>query len=191
MFVINDDKSIYATRGDIVFLSVSATDNGEKYIFKPGDVVKINVFGKKNTKDVVLEDAITVAAETEEVEIFLNGKQTKFGEPISKPKDYWYEIVLNPETNPQTIVGYDEEGPKIFRIYPEGNVDDISTDVEDYEHLAGIKRNIQGEFNILDLLQGESAYEIACRVDGFEGTEEEWLESLKAKVQINIWGDDD
>ena len=26
---------------------------------------------------------------------------------------------------------------------------------------------------------GESAYDIACRVNGFEGTEEEWLESLK------------
>ena len=179
MFVINEDKSIYVTRGDVAYISVSAIDKetGTKYKFKPGDVVKINVFGKKDTENVVLEDAVTVTAETEEVEIFLNGNQTKFGKAISKPTDYWYEVVLNPTTNPQTIIGYDEEGAKIFRLYPEGDIDDISTDIEDYEHLTGIKRYIQGEIDLLELLHGQSAYEIALQ-NGFEGTEQEWLESL-------------
>lgn len=35
--------------------------------------------------------------------------------------DYWYEVELNPETEAQTIIGYDEDGPKIFRLYPEGD----------------------------------------------------------------------
>lgn len=48
------------------------------------------------------------------------GDETKIGEYISKPKEYWYEIELNPETYPQTIIGYDEDGPKVLILYPEG-----------------------------------------------------------------------
>ena len=55
------------------------------------------------------------------MEIALEGYETKFGEVINKPKQYWYEVELNPETSPQTIIGYDEEGAKLFTIYPEGS----------------------------------------------------------------------
>jgi hypothetical protein len=47
----------------------------------------------------------------------------KIGDVISKHKDYWYEVVLNDDTLPQTIIGYDEDGAKLFRLFPEG--DDI------------------------------------------------------------------
>ncbi len=180
MFTIESDKTINVTRGDIAFITVTAKSTEENYKFKVGDVVKINVFGKKNCKNVVLEESVTVAAETEEVEIFLSGEKTKFGEAISKPKDYWYEIVLNPATNPQTIVGYDEDGAKIFRLYPEGDIDDISSDIEDYEHLTNIKRVIEGKIDLLKTLHGYSAYEIAL-INGFKGTEQEWLASLKGE----------
>lgn len=123
MFVLNDDKSIYATRGDIVFFSVSAEDDGKPYKFQAGDVVRIKVYGKKDAENVVLQKDFPVFENTEQVEIFLNKEDTKIGEVISKPKDYWYEVELNPETNPQTIIGYDEDGAKVFRLLPEG--DDI------------------------------------------------------------------
>ena len=61
-----------------------------------------------------------VASDTQSVEISLTMEDTKIGDIISKPEDYWYEIELNPETNPQTIVGYDEDGPKVFKLFPEG-----------------------------------------------------------------------
>lgn len=38
-----------------------------------------------------------------------------------------------------------------------------------------------GEYEELPVARGESAYEVAVR-NGFEGTEEEWLESLKAAI---------
>lgn len=123
MFSLNDDKSIHATRGDIVFFSVSAEDDGKPYKFQAGDVVRIKVYGKKDAENVVLQKDFPVFENTEQVEIFLNKEDTKIGEVISKPKDYWYEVELNPETNPQTIIGYDEDGPKVFRLLPEG--DDI------------------------------------------------------------------
>lgn len=40
---------------------------------------------------------------------------------------------------------------------------------------------LRGKINRLDELRGYSAYEIAL-IHGFKGTEEEWLESLKATV---------
>ncbi len=134
MFTLNDDLSIYATRGDIVFFSVSAEEDGKPYKFQAGDVVRIKIFGKKNAENVVLEKDFPVTEITEEVEIFLAEEDTKIGEVISKPKDYWYEIELNPYNNPQTIIGYDEDGAKVFKLFPEG--DDIPEFVPEPEDIA-------------------------------------------------------
>lgn len=112
--------SVYVTRGDIAALTVTADDNGENYKFQPGDVVRIKVFGKKECENVVLQKDFPVTAETEAVEIHLTEQDTKIGEVISKPKDYWYEIELNPESDPQTIIGYDDDGAKVFKLFPEG-----------------------------------------------------------------------
>ena len=120
MFQLNEDLSIYATRGDIVFFTVSAEEDGEKYTFKAGDVVRIKIYGKKNAESIVLEKDFPVTEDTEEVEILLTKEDTKIGDVISKPKDYWYEVELNPFTNPQTIIGYDEDGAKVFKLFPEG-----------------------------------------------------------------------
>jgi hypothetical protein len=122
MFTVNADKSIYATRGDVVFFGVKALENGEPYMFQPGDVVRFSVTEKKACDKVVLRKDFPVAEEVEMVNIALSGEETKFGEPISKPKDYWYEVELNPDTKPQTIIGYDEEtGAKIFKLFPESD----------------------------------------------------------------------
>ena len=131
MFTLNDDLSIYATRGDIVFFSVTAEEDGKPYKFQAGDVVRIKVFGKKDAENVVLQKDFPVTEVTEEVEIFLTEEDTKIGEVISKPKDYWYEVELNPGENPQTIIGYDEDGAKVFKLFPEG--DDIPEFVPDPE----------------------------------------------------------
>ena len=115
MFKVNEDLSIYVTRGDSIVLSVSA--EGHKY--QDGDVVRFKVFEKKDCENVVLQKDYGPISE-EEVEVILTGEDTKIGEYISKPKDYWYEIELNPDTDPKTIIGYDEKGPKVLKLFPEG-----------------------------------------------------------------------
>ena len=120
MFKVNNDLSIYVTRGDQIELGVCADFNGAAYKFKSGDIVRIKVFEKKGCDCVVLQQDFSAVAGEEIVYVTLTGEDTKIGEFISKPKDYWYEIELNPDTNPQTIVGYDEDGAKVFRLYPEG-----------------------------------------------------------------------
>ena len=134
MFVLNDDLSIYATRGDIVFFSVCADEDGVPHTFKAGDVVRIKVYGKKDAENVILQKDFPVTESTESVEIFLSEEDTKMGEVISKPKDYWYEVELNPYNNPQTIIGYDEDGAKVFKLFPEG--DDVPEFVPKPEDIA-------------------------------------------------------
>jgi hypothetical protein len=130
MYRINDDLSIYVTRGDIVLLSVSAEDkDGKPYTFVAGDVVRIKVFKKKKCTEVALEKDFPVTSVTQSVQIFLSGEDTKIGEVISKPVDYWYEVELNPYSEPQTIIGYDEDGAKVFKLFPEG----ADKELEEYE----------------------------------------------------------
>lgn len=120
MFQLNEDMSIYVTRGDAVFFTVSAEENGENYVFQIGDVLRVKVTDKKDCDKVALQKDFVVTEATENVDIILTGQDTKIGDVISKPKDYWYEIELNPFTNPQTIIGYGDDGAKIFKLFPEG-----------------------------------------------------------------------
>ncbi len=126
MFKINTDLSIEITRGDAVELIVTAQESGKNYVFKTGEIVRFKVFEKKGCDCVVLQKDFGVESDTEEVTIVLEEADTKIGELIHKPKDYWYEVELNPDTFPNTIIGYDAAGAKVFKLYPEGR--DLGTD---------------------------------------------------------------
>jgi hypothetical protein len=126
MFKINTDLSIEITRGDAVEFTVTAQDNGKTYVFQVGDIVRFRVFEKKGCECVVLQKDFAVDTAKEEVSIQLTEADTKIGDLINKPKDYWYEVELNPDTYPQTIIGYNEDGAKVFKLYPEGR--DLGSD---------------------------------------------------------------
>lgn len=120
MVIVSEDKTIQVTRGDTVVFTVSADIDGERVNFNPGDVVRFKVYEKKNANNVVLQKDFPIEAECEYVTITLTGAETKIGVVISKPVDYWYEVELNPFTEPQTIIGYDDHGAKVFKLFPEG-----------------------------------------------------------------------
>lgn len=131
MFVINEDQSIYLTRGDVLFFSVEIDETKTTDKFQAGDVVRFKAFEKKACENVVLQKDFEITEESTTVEIYLDKEDTKIGDVISKPVDYWYEIELNPDTVPHTIIGYDEDGPKILKLMPEGkdlpeNIDEIT-----------------------------------------------------------------
>ncbi len=117
-----EGTTIKVTRGDVGVISVNAkNDDGTDYTFRVGDVLRIKVFKNKDCGCVELQKDTIVEAEATEIDIRLTKEDTKIGDLISKPTTYWYEVELNPETNPQTIIGYDDvEGAKLFILYPEG-----------------------------------------------------------------------
>lgn len=189
MFVINEDKSVYVTRGDVCEIPV-------QHQFNAGDIVRIKITKKKDCESVVLQRDFDIQDETDSFVIFLSGDDTKLGKVISKPTDYWYEIELNPDAYPETIVGYDEDGAKIFRLYPEGK-DVDGEDIEVVGHktlqeLVDYALETAKESGAFDGEKGDpgddgdSAYEIAVE-HGFVGTEAEWLDSLKGKPGETIF----
>lgn len=120
MFKINEDLSIYVTRGDSVLFDVEASQGNEAYTFQQGDSVVFKVYGKRKATDVVIDKKFDVTSETTKVQVYLTEEETKIGNAISKPVDYWYEIALVNVGGTQTIIGYDDNGAKIFRLFPEG-----------------------------------------------------------------------
>lgn len=122
MFKINrTTKQIDITRGDIAAIEVTALNkDGSNYIFKVGDIVRFKVFKRMDCGCVEIKKEITITESTTKVTFNLTREDTRIGDVINKPVSYWYEVELNPETDPQTIIGYDTDGEKIFKIYPEG-----------------------------------------------------------------------
>ena len=141
MFAIHEDMTIYATRGDAVYFTAEKKVGDAKYKFQPEDVVRIKIFEKKNPEKVVLMKDFLVEAECTGVPIFLDRFETKIGEIIAKPVDYWYEVELNPDTVPDTFIGYNENGPAVFRLFPEGK-DVVEGDIPDPEENAAVTRMV-------------------------------------------------
>lgn len=141
MFVVHEDMTIYATRGDVVYFQAEKKVGESKYLFQPQDIVRIKVYEKKNCSKVVLVKDFVVEEESTSVNIFLEKNEMKFGEIISKPKDYWYELELNPDTFPDTFVGYNEDGPALFKLFPEGK-DVVEGEIPDPEEEAAVSRMV-------------------------------------------------
>lgn len=121
MFKIDETKPtrLLVTRGDRGSVYVTTTDlvTNTLYTFQVGDKVSFVVVPKNGySEGPVLRKDIMVLEETEEVEIPLTAQDTKIGDLIDKYEDYYYNVVLNDDI---TIIGSDEDGEKIFRLYPE------------------------------------------------------------------------
>ena len=121
MFEVDSDKTIHITRGDVGVIEISPKGSeGESYALNVGDVVRLKVVEKNDYSSVVMVKDTVVEDHNETIDIKLEKKDTKIGSIINKPVTYWYEIELNPDTEPQTIIGHDKEGAKAFILYPEG-----------------------------------------------------------------------
>lgn len=122
MFVIDEDKTIRLTRGDIASIDIEAVNqDGDSYTFKNGDVIRFKVTERKNCENIKLCKDIIVQSDTTTVNLSLSSDDTKLDDLINKPTKYWYEVELNPDSQPQTIIGYDQDGEKLLILYPEGS----------------------------------------------------------------------
>lgn len=135
MIAIGEDgKTIHLTRGDATSKSYNrlafnfpiynfGTGQEEYYEFQITDKIAFICFEKKGyTKEEILRKEYTLeeigyTEPTTVVEIPLTEEDTKKFPLTNKAQTYWYDIVLNDTT---TILGFDDEGAKLIRVYPEG-----------------------------------------------------------------------
>ena len=161
MFEIDTDKTISITRGDSGSF-VAPID----YALQPGDVLRLKVFRKKACEDVVLQKDFAIGEATETVTLELTEKDTRIGGIISKPVDYWYEIELNPDNNPKTLVGYDEDGAKIFKLYPEGR--DLEDDELTEEEVDTFRKYLDEFRNEINVYLEKEVAEMKGELEKFE-----------------------
>ncbi len=89
------------------------------YIFQDGETIQFGIYEKKKyDKNALLLKEVIVEEATSTVEFTITSQEMKIGKLINKPKDYWYEVTMD---GGQTLIGYDENGAKILRLYPEGS----------------------------------------------------------------------
>ena len=180
MFVQNEDHSIYVTRGDECDILID-------HAFKSGDVVRFKVTRKKDCNTVMLQRDFTVSGNANSFTIHLEGKETKLGEVISKPTDFWYEVELNPDTDPNTIIGYDEDGAKILRLYPEGkDVDGEDIEVVGSKTLQELVDYALAEAKASGEFKGDPGHTPSKGVDYW--TEED-IEEIKSGLNETVLGD--
>lgn len=116
-------ETIHLTRGDVASFDLGMKrSDGRDYEFQVGDVVRFKVFEAKRCDNVFLQKDFEITENTTKVTLFLEGSETRIGDLINKPVKYWYEVELNPETAPHTLIGYDISGEKSLILYPEGGV---------------------------------------------------------------------
>lgn len=179
MFVQNEDYSIYVTRGDSCDIVVD-------HSLKIGDVVRFKVTRKKDCNTVMLQRDF-VADKANTITIHLDGAETKLGEVISKPTDYWYEVELNPDTDPKTILGYDEEGAKILRLYPEGkDVDGDDIEVVGTKTLQELVDYALAEAKASGEFKGDPGH---TPIKGVDYWTEEDIEEIKSGLNETVLGD--
>lgn len=109
-----DGITLLVTRGDRGSVTIKLKAGNT---FKTGQEVALVVVKKKGyTDEPVLEKSVIIEQDTDTVQIPLESEDTKIGELINKKVDYWYNIVVDKD---QTIFGSDNDGEKIFRLFPE------------------------------------------------------------------------
>ena len=112
-----EPNQLVVNRGNMLSFGIRKKDGNS---FQAGDVVRMKVMEKNNVENVVIQKDFTIETDTEIMPIVLLSSDTKIGELINRPVDYWYEIELYPDTEyTQTLVGYKEE-PALFTLRPEG-----------------------------------------------------------------------
>lgn len=145
MYKIEEDtQTIKVNRGNdlpLYFTIPLEFDEDSKpiayYEFQTGDVINFGVYKKKHFNEApLIYKKVIVDVPTTEIDLSLTEEETKIGDIINKPKDYWYEVEYK-GTKLETVLGYDDDGAKIFRLYPEGSDlmidDDEIGDVTDGE----------------------------------------------------------
>lgn len=120
MFSIDNNKNISITWGDCGTIQLTARDNVE---FPAGSVLRLTVYGIQDPTEVTLQKDVTVAEASTTVAIDLLPEDTRFCDRSTVVQTYRYDITLNPDTAPQTLVGYEQQrGPKTFNVLPKGGV---------------------------------------------------------------------
>lgn len=110
------NKTFHVSRGDSGTVNLKLKNT----TFRVEDDVVFRIYEVQGLDEApIIEVHTSVEEESDTANIFLSGEDTNFGDLGNEIVDYWYEIAVNED---RTIIGFDESGAKIFKLYPTGYV---------------------------------------------------------------------
>lgn len=116
MLTINS-KEISLNKGDSGIIKINIMEGEESLILEATDNISLMIYKEENLdKEPLKVIKAMIDEENNVANITINEDTTSFVEEDNEPFNYWYQI----EFNDNVIIGYDKEGPKIFRVYPSG-----------------------------------------------------------------------
>lgn len=158
-----------------VKLNITLTDGGRPYKIAEG--CKAIFFGKKSDGTALMTDC-TIQGNTI-CYTFTKQTATALGEVKCEIRLYGQsELIL---TSPSFVIFV---APRVVK---DDDVLDSSDEVSALDNVFQIAADVENKLNSGEF-NGKSAYQLACD-NGFDGTEEEWLASLKGDAYILTDGD--
>ena len=125
MLRIENENEIHISRGDDFSIDfIIPLCGSQRYMFNVGDKLTFDVYEKKGyDKCSLLHKEVIIDKPIDVVTFDFTNEDTTIGELINKPVDYWYEIqyIDGAKGTTETVLGYDDDGEKIFKLYPEGS----------------------------------------------------------------------
>lgn len=121
MLKIDGNKTIHITRGDLGIFKINFTIPYSGYVLGPDSFVRLSVYEAGDLSNCIFYVDSYAGQTTNEIIMRIDPLDTLDNiEPINSPRTYWYEIEIDPGSNfyEKTPVGYDENGPKLFIVYP-------------------------------------------------------------------------
>ena len=112
------NNTFHVTRGDSGVITVKFKDG---LTLPEGSDVTFGVY-RKNELDTepVLWALQTISSNKTSVRLIIDSSDTfNMENPENGREEYWYELKIGPDN---TVLGYDETGPKIFYLYPSGKI---------------------------------------------------------------------
>ena len=115
------NKTIHLNRGDSANIQVACNNS----VFEADQKLCLYVMEAGNCENIILNKEATLEANSNTATISLSAEDTKsLTEPFSLgAKEFWYELEMQSGEERTTLVGYDEDGPKLFILYPEAIVE--------------------------------------------------------------------
>lgn len=115
------NKTIHLNRGDSASIQIACNNSS----FDIGQKLCMYVMEAGNCENILAQVETDILEESNTATLSITSEATKsLSEPFSHgAKEFWYELELQNGIERTTLIGFDENGPKLFILYPEAIVE--------------------------------------------------------------------
>ena len=115
------NKTIHLNRGDSASIQIACNNSS----FDIGQKLCLYIMEAGNCENILVQVETDILEESNTATLSITSEDTKsLSEPFSYgAKEFWYELELQNGAERTTLIGFDENGPKLFILYPEAIVE--------------------------------------------------------------------